>query len=252
MNRVVEHRHGHKPCSRRRDSTRRPIRDRRIQSQSSVESKGYSCVCRTPAQAPDDGADAMSFDIYAEVTSKIVSMLEAGVVPWRCPIMGKGKAGWPQNLESRKPYRGVNVFLLSFTAWTKGYSSSYWLTFNQAKAKGGAVRKGEKSTMVVFWKPYETKDAKTGEPVTIPVLRYYNVFNAEQCEGITVPDAPAFEPSEFSPVEEAQRIVDGYTGGPVIEHRGTSAYYLPKHDAVHIPEPTRFATTTDYYSTLFH
>ena len=71
----------------------------------------------------------MAIDVYAEVTTKIVSMLEARVVPWRSPILGQKEAGWPLNLDSRKPYRGVNVFLLAFTAWAKGFESAHWLTF---------------------------------------------------------------------------------------------------------------------------
>src|SRR5690349_6478498 len=126
----------------------------------------------------------MQFDIYAEITSQIMAMLEQGVVPWRSPILGRGTAGHPKNLQSGKPYRGVNVFLLAFTAYAKGYGSSYWMTFNQARERGGTVRKREKSAMVVFWKQYETKDRKSGEPVKVPVLRYYNVFNAEQLDGI--------------------------------------------------------------------
>lgn len=194
----------------------------------------------------------MAFDIYAEVTSKIVSMLEAGVVPWRSPILGQSKTGWPKNLESGRDYRGVNVFLLAFTAWAKGYSSAHWLTFNQAKARGGGVKKGEKSSMVVFWKSYDTKDKTTGEQITVPVLRYFNVFNVEQCEGVSVPDAPVFEPSTFTPIESARRIVYGYEGRPEIEHVGQRAYYLPKADSVFIPDPTRFISGEAYYATLFH
>ena len=100
------------------------------------------------------------------------------MVPWRSPILGRTSAGHPKNLTSGKPYRGVNVFMLAFTAYAKGYGSSYWMTFNQAKERGGNVRKGEKSSMVVFWKQYETTDKQTGDPAKIPVLRYYNVFNA--------------------------------------------------------------------------
>jgi len=105
----------------------------------------------------------MSLDLYAEVTNQIVAMLEKGVVPWRSPILGQGKAGHPKNLESGKKYRGVNVFLLAFTAWVQGYGSAYWLTFNQAKQRGGTVRKGEKASMVVFWKEYDVTDRDTGE-----------------------------------------------------------------------------------------
>jgi antirestriction protein ArdC len=194
----------------------------------------------------------MAMDIYADVTAKIVAMLEAGVVPWRSPILGQQKAGWPKNLESGKEYRGVNVFLLAFTGWAKGYESAHWLTFNQAKARGGSVKEGEKSSMVVFWKQFATTDKETGEAVTVPVLRYYNVFNVEQCDGVPVPDAPVVETRPFSPIETAEQIVSGYAGRPEIEHRGSRAYYTPKTDAVIIPQPERFASTEEYYGTLFH
>jgi antirestriction protein ArdC len=103
------------------------------------------------------------FDLYQTVTDQIVAMLEAGVVPWRSPILGRSKAGHPRNLNTGKQYRGVNVFLLAFTAFAKGYGSSYWLTFNQAKERDGTVKKGEKSSMVVFWKQYDTTDKETGQ-----------------------------------------------------------------------------------------
>lgn len=194
----------------------------------------------------------MAVDIYAEVTGKIVAMLEAGVVPWRSPILGGGTAGWPRNMESGREYRGVNVFLLALSSWAKGYSSAHWLTFNQAKARGGSVKKGEQSSMVVFWKQYATTDKNTGEAVSVPVLRYYNVFNVEQCEGIEIPDAPKIEATAFSPIEAAERIVNGYEGRPEIEHVGHRAYYVPKADSVHIPPPGRFVYPEAYYTTLFH
>lgn len=199
----------------------------------------------------------MAMEIYAEVTNKIVSMLEAGVVPWRSPILAQstpGGAGWPKNLDSGRDYRGVNVFLLAFTAWCNGYSSPNWLTFNQAKAKGGSVRRGEKASMVVFWKSYKTKDKATEEPVTVPVLRYFNVFNLEQCEGITVPtnDAPASETTVFTPIEAAERLVSGFEGRPEIEHRGNRAYYIPKLDTIHVPPPSKCVSPEAFYATVFH
>jgi antirestriction protein ArdC len=194
-----------------------------------------------------------SFDLYQSVTDQIIAMLETGVVPWRSPILGRSKAGHPKNLNTGKQYRGVNVFLLAFTAFAKGYGSSYWLTFNQAKERGGNVRKGEKSSMVVFWKKYETTDRQTGEPTTVPVLRYFNVFNAEQVEGIEIPDAVKFEPIEFKSIETAEQIAAGYVAGPGIQHDGgQQAFYRPASDTVHLPERTRFASVEEYYSTLFH
>jgi antirestriction protein ArdC len=193
-----------------------------------------------------------SFDLYATVTDQIVAMLEKGVVPWRSPILGSTTAGHPRNLNSEHAYRGVNVFLLAFTSFAKGYGSSFWLTFNQAKERGGSVRKGEKSSMVVFWKQYETADRQSGEKIKVPVLRYFNVFNAEQCEGILAPDAPTFQPLDFKPIEAAEAIARGYAGGPAVEHEGQRAFYRPSVDAVTMPDPTRFASTEEYYSTLFH
>ncbi|HEY4311649.1 MAG TPA: zincin-like metallopeptidase domain-containing protein [Pirellulales bacterium] len=194
----------------------------------------------------------MSFDLYQSVTDQIIAMLDKGVVPWRSPILGSASAGHPKNLESTKPYRGVNVFLLAFTAWAQGYGSSYWMTYNQAKAKGGTVKKGEKASMVVFWKQYETKDRETGEPAKVPVLRYYNVFNAEQCDGITAPDIVPFELNVFDPIQAAEAIVKGYADGPAVEHGGSKAFYRPLLDSVRLPEPSRFTSAEEYYSTLFH
>jgi antirestriction protein ArdC len=194
-----------------------------------------------------------NFDLYQTVTDQIVAMLETGVVPWRSPILGRNTAGYPKNLNSGKQYRGINVFMLAFTAYAKGYGSSYWLTFNQAKERGGNVRKGEKSSMVVFWKQYETTDRQTGDPAKIPVLRYYSVFNAEQINGIEIPDAAKFDPIEFNPIEAAEAIVAGYAGAPAVDHDGgQQAFYRPSTDSVHMPERTRFASVEDYYSTLFH
>lgn len=194
----------------------------------------------------------MQRDIYAEITDRIIAALEQGVVPWRSPILGRGQAGHPANLASRKPYRGINVFLLGFSAWSHGYGSSYWLTFRQALAAGGSVRRGEKSSPIVFWTQHEMTDRESREKKLVPVLRLYNVFNIEQCDGITAPDAVPFEPTEFHPVAAAEVIVTGYTEGPSIQHGGSRAFYRPSTDAVFVPESSRFASTEDYYATLFH
>ena len=177
----------------------------------------------------------MSFDLYQEITNQITAMLDKGVVPWRSPILGGGSARHPRNLDSGKGYRGINTFLLAFTAFAQGYSSSYWLTFNQAMQKGGNVKKCEKSSMVVFWKQYEIEDKDTGKPTKIPVLRYYNVFNVQQCKGIEVPDQVRFEPVDFKPIEAAEQIVKGYADGPSIELGGNQAFYRPSSDMVKMP-----------------
>jgi antirestriction protein ArdC len=185
----------------------------------------------------DDGRTRR--DLHEEVTQTIIDALERGVVPWRSPILGRGKAGHPTNLESDRPYAGVNVFLLALAGWSAGYGSRYWLTFKQALARGGSVRKGERSTLVVFWKLYETKDRETGESATVPVLKHYHVFNAEQCDGITTPDTADLISTEFHPIDAAQAIANGYVGGPSVTHAGSRAFYRPSTDAVVLPEAQR-------------
>jgi antirestriction protein ArdC len=209
-------------------------------------------VVSTTASLKTKEEFSMTFDLYTEVTNQIIAMLDKGVVPWRSPILGRNSAGHPKNLESTKLYRGVNVFLLAFTAYVKGYGSSYWVTFNQAKAKGGTVKKGEKSSMVVFWKQLEKIDETTGETKQIPMLRYYNVFNVEQCEGIAAPDAVPFEPTAYTPIETAEAIAAGYTDGPAIEFGGSQAFYRPGTDTVQMPEPSRFTSAEEFVSTQFH
>lgn len=191
-------------------------------------------------------------DLYTQITAKVVAMLEGGVVPWRSPILGGQSAGHPLNLASGRKYRGVNVFLLAFTAFQMGYESAYWLTFRQAKERGGSIKKGEKASMVVFWKPTEVTDRETGEVKQIYVLRYYHVFNAVQCADVPVPDAPKEPEKPFTPVEAAEAIVAGYSGGPKVKHVGKAAFYRPKDDVIHIPKPARFTSPEEYYSTLFH
>jgi antirestriction protein ArdC len=87
---------------------------------------------------------------------------------------------------------------------------------------------------------------------TVPVLRYYNVFNVEQCDGIAAPDVAAIEPVAFNPIEAAELLVKGYADGPAVEHGGTQAIYRPNADIVRLPEPSHFASGEEYYSTLFH
>lgn len=188
--------------------------------------------------------------VYDIVTEKILALLDKGVVPWRKPWRG-GNAGLPMNLISKKAYRGVNVFLL---AW-QGYPSRYWLTFNQAKAKGGTVRKGEKGSVVVFWKWLKSEKDENGKVVKggFPMLRYYTVFNVAQCDGIEDPDAKPAEPvKEFIPIDAARAIVENMPNRPPIEHNEQRAYYDPKADKVNLPKPETFTPAEEYYAAAFH
>jgi antirestriction protein ArdC len=202
----------------------------------------------------------MALDIYQAVTDRIIELLDQGTVPWRQPFnRGSGGASClPKNLISDKDYRGINVFLLAVTAWAEGYDSPYWLTFKQAKARDAHVRKGEKGSLVIFWKQYATADKKTGEDINIPVLRYYTLFNAQQCDGLELPASPTPEADEtqdqapFEPIVAAMSIVDGYKDAPNLKHGGNRAFYEPGKDLVCVPDPRDFVCSESYYATVFH
>jgi antirestriction protein ArdC len=193
-------------------------------------------------------------DVEAEITARVIEALEAGTVPWQKPWTGGGIL--PTSATTGRAYRGINVWLLSMTAQAKDYASPYWLTFNQAQAFGGSVRKGERGTLVVFWKILEKPDRDDPDrKVKIPLMRHYTVFNLEQTDDVTMP--PRFappEPGEPVAVDVAlTEILDGYADGPTVKHaRGDSARYNPATDTVTLPELDQFESGTAFAATALH
>jgi antirestriction protein ArdC len=190
-------------------------------------------------------------DVYQIVTDKIIGMLEAGVVPWRKPW---SSAGLPRNLVTKKPYRGINYFLLSASK----YVSPFWLTFKQANELGGSVRRGEQSTLIVFWKIDQKEESpqESGEQETHRrfLLRYYLAFNLEQCDlpqGV-IDKLPKAETHEHDPIDEAELIVANMPQRPALETAGAKAFYNLLTDRVTIPPRELFATAEEYYATLLH
>src|SRR6266852_4786387 len=196
----------------------------------------------------------MKMDIYAIVTEKIINLLESGVVLWRRPWTS---TGLPRNLVSKKPYRGVNFFLLSASK----YVSPFWLTIRQANELGGHVRKGEESTVVVFWKVDDAKqstgddneetDGKTRRRF---LLRYYRVFNLEQCElpqGV-LDKLPKIETHEHDPIEAAERIIADMPDRPEIQYTGSKAFYSSLTDRITLPPRELFTSAEEFYATALH
>lgn len=194
-------------------------------------------------------------DVYQLVTDKITAALEAGTVPWHKPWAARG--GMPRNLVTRRPYRGMNLLLLSLG---QPYQSPYWLTFKQAKDLGGSVRKGEKSSLVTFWKlndyrERQDEDGSTAAEVRerrAPILRYYLVFNAEQCEGIPVPPLGGPPPREHERIAACEALVAGMRQRPEIRTDPRQAFYNPALDFIGMPDLGQFETAESYYATLFH
>jgi antirestriction protein ArdC len=196
-------------------------------------------------------------DTYAIVTEKIINLLEQGIVPWRRPWSA---TGLPRNLVSKKPYRGVNLFLLSATK----YVSPFWLTMKQANELGGSVRKGEHSQIVVFWKvdqiPNADSESDSEEHEADDktrrrfVLRYYRLFNLEQCElpPAVLDKLPKIETHQHDPIEAAERIIAGMPNPPEIERAGSKAFYSSITDRITLPPRELFISAEEEIATRLH
>lgn len=205
----------------------------------------------------------MAFDIYAVVTDKIVAALESGTVPWRKP-WAAGASGGHVSLATGKGYRGINPLLLSLTAMEKGYTSPLWGSYKQLAALGGQVRKGEKGTLVVFWKRLLVDNPKAGQPgqkakKVIPMLRHFNVFNVEQADGVVLPPrfaklvGPQVVRNEKAVIADAEALVAEYlASGPSLSFGGDRAYFSPGQDHIQLPQRDDFDSSENFYTTLYH
>ena len=186
-------------------------------------------------------------DIYSMITDRIIAELEQGSIPWNKPWIG-GNSGCI-SYSTGKPYSLLNHILL-------GGQSGEYITFKQATFAGGHVRKGEKSKMVVFWKPFETTNEETGEVEQHFFLRYYNVFHLDQVEGISPRWSVSVLPSsDLEPDATADAIIQDYKTRSGITLKITEsdrAYYQPSTDTVVVPQLSQYQKQEEYYSTLFH
>ena len=186
--------------------------------------------------------------VYQIITDQIIDQLDKGTIPWRKPWTGQEM---PSNYCTKKQYRGINTFILGLSE----YNSSKWLTFKQAQVIGAQVRKGEKSSMVVFYKPFFSKDSIPDDEkrkVEGFMLRYYRVFNTEQVDGL--PEQETIDPEIFDhkPIECCEQIVRDMPNTPKLVFDEQRAYYRPSRDVVNMPKFDSFPITEEYYSTLFH
>lgn len=189
------------------------------------------------------------------ITQEIIARLESGTKPWIKPWRGV-----PVSRPLRAcgvPYRGMNVFWLWMVADMCGYASPFWMTYNQAKELGAQVRKGEKSTVAIFYKSYtkEVEAPDTGEKTdeSRRVLKAYPVFNADQVEGLSERFHPAATLEVVEP-EGRQAELDLFFANipAVLRHQGDEAYYEPVADRVTMPPAHLFSGFDHYYATLAH
>jgi len=188
--------------------------------------------------------------IYAAITEKIIANLETAgswMKLWQVPS--------PVSMNGHS-YRGINRLVLS----SDPYSSRVYGTFQQIRANGGQVRKGEKSTIVVFWKNSIEQDEATGETKKLFLLKFYHVFNSEQADfderGLTkIAELQNLVTEKVnSDHMEAEAIIEGFENGPDIHYsdKDDRVYYAPMADLISIPDKKYFSNSSAFFRTLFH
>ena len=193
-------------------------------------------------------------DIKDHVTNLIIDQLSKGVVPWRKGWTSQG--GLPLSLQTGKPYQGVNSLILYLAGLE--YSRPLWVTYNNARKLGGHVRKGEKSTVVVYAKQVTKQElAESGEERTRSFFMYKadHVFNVDQCEGLELPAKYAIdtnrEPVEVMPA--LAQLWDGYANRPELFYKEQGrAFYSPSSDSITLPALNQFNSEKEHAYTLAH
>ena len=187
-----------------------------------------------------------NINLYSKITSRITQLMQQHGSDWTRPWTTT--AGGPSNVLTGNYYKGINTLLLNLQANDKGYSRPYWATFKQWRMKGGKVHKGQKGTLCVFYRPVAINQPHEASK-TIPVMNHFFLFNADQVEGIELPQSD--EP--VAPADRS-RVVDDLLNstGAIIHETGSRAFYSPSKDHIYIPPLTAFTDPEMFYSTLLH
>ncbi|GAB3513096.1 ArdC family protein [Pseudoxanthomonas daejeonensis] len=161
--------------------------------------------------------------------------------------------GLPYNPTTGKAYRGGNRVMLWIAGMVNHFEDNRWLTYKQALAVGAQVRKGEKSIplrYVMFPNGQEADGAAIVQPwMDKPRTFFFNVFNAEQVEGLPPPPKRP-ESTPHQRIERCEQLVKD--SGAVVVHGSNSPHYAPKADKIGMPYPERFVDSQNYYAALTH
>ena len=196
--------------------------------------------------------------LYAQVTGQVIAELEAGRLPWVQP-WERARCGctMPHNAGTGRAYSGINVLILWAAVVEGGYASQAWLTYRQAQAAGGNVRKGEKGTTVCYADRFTPRDEETKardedrEARTVAFLKRFTVFNVDQCEGLpetftSLPDHPA----EQEMVPHAEALIRAT--GADFRIGGDQAFYAPQLDFIAVPPKAAYPEPINWYRTALH
>ena len=191
------------------------------------------------------------FNVYDAITEKVITALEAGVAPWKRPWSSLS-SGEYRNAVTGRHYRGLNILMLNISSAIQGFTDPRWLTYKNAIALKGNVKKGEKGTQIVFWNFFNTETELADGTKKIkqrPFARAYTVFNVQQTEGI---DFPSLDTLEAPAPQATNEIAEKLLGLATVYHGGPKAFYTAASDTIGMPDRDAFESLELYYSTACH
>lgn len=196
-------------------------------------------------------------DIRRNVTEQIIESLNnGGLPPWRKTWSDDANApGLHTSLSTGRPYRGINQLILQCAAMRGGFKSKWWGTFNQVRQNNSFIRKGQKGTHVLLWKPISRKRVnENGKEIDekFLIMREFVVFNAEQTTGLEQFQV-GFSKPKGNPIEryeEADELISNTNAR--IEYGGNQPCYSPHDDLIQLPFRHQYNTPEDFYETAFH
>jgi antirestriction protein ArdC len=203
-------------------------------------------------------------DLFQTITDQLIADIEAGTATWRMPWYTMADIGTPESVDGRR-YSGTNALWLAMVGTAREWTSGVWATYMAWQRRDAQVRRGEKATPVLLWKPIKTKtqdrsrrDDRRGDDEAADgprlVARVYNVFSAEQVDGADDVIARKVERMAGRDTPERIAAADAYFTGfdvDVIEG-GNTACYVPSVDTIRLPAIDRFTTAAAYYATRAH
>jgi antirestriction protein ArdC len=193
-------------------------------------------------------------ETYERVTASILALIEKGdLMPWQKPW--KGESEWARSMSSSKLYNGINRWILTLTAQANGWSP-WFGTYKQIEALGGQVRKGEKSSLAILWKPMTRMNKDTGLEEKFMMLRTFNVFSASQADNLPEKFFAKPEPTNTDGrADVAEAVFSDYVereGISGTHFGGDRAFYSPALDSITLPKFDTFVSADHYYATVFH
>ncbi|UVO49490.1 zincin-like metallopeptidase domain-containing protein [Sphingomonas sp. SUN019] len=206
---------------------------------------------------PETGEQRQS--LYAEVTARVIAELEAGRLPWVQPWDGAAcGCAMPHNATTGRRYSGINVLILWGAVIAGRYRAQRWLTYKQAQAAGGNVRRGEKGTVVCYADRFTPKVEQAQamdeerDPRAVAFLKRFTVFNIDQCEGLPdrLTSVPKPMADETALLPAVQALIDA--SGADFRISGEHAFYAPAEDVVAVPPPVAFHNPANWYRTALH